>query len=73
MKQNKYARILAIIGLIAIVAAIIYFLYASFTGKNFFFGLGVIIVIPVFIWAILFFSGAYNRDDEDDSDDGSNS
>jgi hypothetical protein len=71
MKYNKPARILAIIGLIAIVAAIAYFIYASFTGKNFFFGLGIIIAIPVFIWAILFFSGAFKNDFNDDEDSNS--
>ena len=68
MKHKKSARILAIIGLIAIVAGIIYFLYASFTGSNFFFGLGIIILIPVIIWAILFFSGAFNDNDEEDDE-----
>ena len=68
MKHKKSARILAIIGLIAIVAGIIYFLYASFTGRNFFFGLGIIILIPVIIWAILFFSGAFNDNNEEDDE-----
>ncbi|MBQ4232073.1 MAG: hypothetical protein II699_02240 [Lachnospiraceae bacterium] len=68
MKYKKSARILAIIGLLAIVAGIAYFLYASFTGKNFFFGLGIIILVPVIIWAILFFSGAFNDNDEEDDE-----
>ncbi len=68
MKYNKSARMLAIIGLIAIVLGIVYFLYASFTGKNFFFGLGIIILVPVIIWAILFFGGAFNDKNDDDDD-----
>jgi hypothetical protein len=69
MKYNKYARILAIIALIAIMAGIVYFLYAAFTGRNFFFGLAIIIAVPVFIWAILFFSGAFKDDDASDNND----
>jgi hypothetical protein len=69
MKYKKSARVLAIIGLLAIVAGIAYFLYASFTGKNFFFGLGIIILVPVIIWAILFFGGAFKDDKSEDDDE----
>lgn len=59
MKYNKPARVLAWLGIIMIVALIIYFLVCAFTGMNFFGSLYLLVSIPVIVWAILFFAGFF--------------
>ena len=59
MKYNKPARVLAWLGIIMIVALIIYFLVCAFTGMNFFGSLYLLVSIPVIVWAILFVAGFF--------------
>lgn len=68
MKHKKQARILAWAGIITIIILIVYMLYCAFTGRNFLGSLYMIIVVPVIIWAILFFGGLFNKEDEEESE-----
>lgn len=65
MKYNKPARVLAWLAILVIIAIFVFFLYCAFTGKNFFGSLYLVIIIPVIVWAILFFAGCFHDKDED--------
>ena len=69
MKYNKPARVLAWLGIIIIVCLIVYFIYSAFAGINFFVSLYLVIVIPVIIWAIMFFAGFFREKPSDLPDD----
>lgn len=64
MKYNKPARVLAWLAILVIIAILIFFIYCAFTGKNFFGSLYLVIIIPVIIWAILFFAGCFHEKEE---------
>lgn len=69
MKHKKLARILACLAILVILALTLLLLYCAITGKNFFGSLYLVIVVPVIIWAILFFAGCFRGDEEQaDSD-----
>lgn len=64
MKYNKPARVLAWLAILVIIAILIFFLYCAFTGKNFFGSLYLVIIIPVIIWAVLFFAGCFHEKED---------
>lgn len=66
MKYNKPARVLAWLAILVIIAILVFFIYCSFTEKNFFGGLYLVIIVPVIIWAVLFFAGCFHQDDENE-------
>ena len=67
-KHSKQARVLAWLSILLILCLIIYMLYCAFTGQNFFGSLYLVIVIPVIIWAIMFFAGLFHSDKDEDDD-----
>ncbi len=68
MKHKKNKQILAWLTILLIAAVIIYMLYCAFTGKNFLVSLYLVFVIPVIIWVIMFFAGAFNDNNDNDED-----
>ena len=73
-KYSKTARILAIIGILCILGLIIYMLYCAFTGKNFMASLFLVIMVPIFIWIFLFFSGKlYDQKSDNEEQDNASS
>ena len=66
MRYNKPARVLAWLAILVIIAILVFFIYCAFTGKNFFGSLYLVIIIPVIIWAILFFAGCFHQEDENE-------
>ncbi len=68
MKNKKIKQILAWLTILLIAAVIIYMLYCAFTGKNFLGSLYLIFVIPVIIWVIMFFAGAFRNNNDNDKD-----
>lgn len=64
MKKNKLSRILAIAGLVIIALLIINMIISAFLGKSFFASLILLFMVSVLIWALLFFSGRYEEDDQ---------
>lgn len=67
MKKHKlFKKAFAWLTILVIAALIIFFLYCSFTGKNFFGSLYLFIIVPVIIWFVMFLAGCFKNKDEND-------
>lgn len=68
MKKNRSKRIVATITLIAIAIILVYFVYAAITGTNFAGAVFLLFVVPLIVWAIMFFGGAFSNNTQIDEE-----